>query len=57
MNKADPALMDVFRAHTGQIKAVLSGHLHTDWRGEWNGVPMIVVGGNFEGKVNEIEFM
>ena len=53
----DAAFMDELRSHKDQIKAILCGHLHTDIRTSWNGVPMIVAGGNFEGKVNEIEFV
>ena len=53
----DAAFMDELRSHKDQIRAILCGHLHTDIRTSWNGVPMIVAGGNFEGKVNEIEFV
>lgn len=52
----DAAFMDELKNHKDQIKAILCGHLHSDVQTSWNGVPMIVVGGNFEGKANEIEF-
>ena len=39
------------------LKAVLCGHLHFEWRGTFNGnVPMLVAGGNFEGAAYEISF-
>ena len=39
------------------FKAILCVHLHTQWRGEWNGVPMALAGGNFEGRATEISFV
>ena len=57
MTDSDKPVMDMFRASTGQIKAILCGHLHTEWHGEWNGVPMSLAGGNFEGRATEISFV
>ena len=39
------------------LKAILAGHLHFEWRGMFNEtVPMVVAGGNFEGCAYEISF-
>ena len=55
--EGDGKLFNEFRAHKDQIKAILCGHLHREHESEWNGIPMIVGGGNFEGVVREIEFV
>ena len=39
------------------LKAILCGHLHFEWRGTFgDGVPVVVAGGNFNGECNEITF-
>ena len=56
MGKTDSELLDFLRARKSKIKAILAGHLHFEWQGEWEGVPMLVAGGNYEGRVREISF-
>ena len=46
-----------FLRNQANLKAILCGHLHFEWRGTFNGnVPMLVAGGNFEGHAYEISF-
>ncbi|MDD4018845.1 MAG: metallophosphoesterase [Kiritimatiellae bacterium] len=56
MGKTDAELLDFLRTRKSEIKAILAGHLHFEWQGEWEGVPMLVAGGNYEGRVREISF-
>ena len=55
--EGDGKLFNEFRAHKDQIKAIICGHLHRQHESEWNGIPMIIGGGNFEGVAREIEFV
>ena len=58
-SKAHPAARDLvsFLRRQKNLKAILAGHLHFEWNGVFNdSVPMLVAGGNFEGRAYEISF-
>ena len=47
---------EIVRAHAKtNLKAILCGHLHYEWKGSFAGIPMLVAAGNFEGKAYELE--
>ncbi len=58
-SKAHPAARELvsFLRRQKNLKAILAGHLHFEWNGVFNdNVPMLVAGGNFEGRAYEISF-
>ena len=57
MNQILPALRYMDEAYRENLKAMLCGHLHFEWRGTFNGkVPVVVAGRSFNGECYEISF-
>ena len=58
-SKAPKAFRNLFEYLAGRdnLKAILCGHLHFEWRGTFNGkVPVVIAGRNFNGECYEISF-